>query len=111
MRILHWDKKRSFPKEIILHDWRRWAAHNGYVLDSTVPLTLDRISMLFEVYKHPDPHHTDAYLLYHPPIGDTTNTEVLCILPDRTVLNQILEAEKQMALSVMRLLQQKDDPS
>lgn len=110
MRILHWDKKHPFPKKIILRDWRKWAAQNGYVLYSTVPLTSDKLSILFEIYKHPDPRHTDTYLLYHPPIGTTTNTEVLCILPDLTVLNQILEAEKQMALSVMKLLQQKDDP-
>jgi hypothetical protein len=109
MRIIHWDKKRKFPTEAILPDWRKWAKQHEYLLDSTVPLTYGKMSILFEIYKHPDTHSKETYLLYHPPIGTAANTEILCILPDNIMLQQILEAEKQMALSVMKLLQQDEN--
>jgi hypothetical protein len=108
MRILHWDKKHNILHDDIQQDWRNWAANHGYTLIKTVPLSLGGLSIIFEIYQHQNPNHADPYLLYHPPIGHTTNTEILCVLPHETALNKILQSEKQMALYVMELLQQDD---
>ncbi len=105
MHILHWDKTRDFQADSILPDWREWARRNGYQHIRSVPLSVGNLSITFEVFKHHNENHTDAYLLYHPRIGETTNTETLCILPDDRVLQQMFEAEQQMAISVMKLLQ------
>lgn len=110
MRVLHWDKKRDSQIENILPDWRRWATNHGYFLVETAPLSCGSLSILFEIYQHQNPQYVDTYLLYHPPIGETRNTEVLCILPNKAILDQILEAEKQMALSVMKSLEQDEYP-
>jgi hypothetical protein len=109
MRVIHWDKKRKFYADLVLPDWRKWAQENHYILVETLPLTRGNMQILFEIYRHPDPNSLDAYLLYHPPIGATTNTEILCILPNKSVFEQVLQAEQQMALSVIKLMQEKSE--
>lgn len=106
MKVLRWDKQPEPRRGEIRANWRAWARQNGYKQLRSVPLTVGQMSIAFEVFKHEDEHQKDAYLLYHPRIGEVKNTRSLSIFPDADTLENALEASQQMARRVMAVIQQ-----
>jgi hypothetical protein len=107
LRILREDQKPEKRAAEILSDWRAWAQRAGYHQRLTVPVSSGTRSITLETWEHPTA--PDTFLLYHPLIPSTPDTERLYILADKEALESMLGAACQMAQGVMHMLQTRDD--
>jgi hypothetical protein len=103
MNILRQDQQPEPRAAEISKDWRAWATKEGYVQGRTIPVTQGNVSITLEVWANPIAK--DPFLLYHPPIPNTEETEVLYILEDQNGMEGMLEVTTQMAAMVMALAQ------
>jgi hypothetical protein len=106
LQILRSDQKPEKRAAAILPDWRAWAQRAGYRQRLTVPTSAGALSITFEVWQHPSA--PDKFLLYHPLLPDTSNTEALFIIPDKATLESMLSAARQLAQGAMQMVQARD---
>ncbi len=106
LHIMRYDQQPEKRAAEIMPDWRAWAQRAGYRQRLTVPVSSGPRSITLEVWQHPT--GPDKYLLYHPLIAGTSNTECLYILADRETLESMLDTTRQMAQMVLSMVQTKD---
>lgn len=103
LQILRSDQKPEKRAAEILPDWRAWAQRAGYRQRLTVPASSGALSITIETWERSA--GPDKFLLYHPLIPGTSNTEALYIVADRATLESMLNAARQLAQSVMQMVQ------
>lgn len=106
LHIMRYDQQPEKRTAEILPDWRAWAQRTGYRQRLTVPVSSGTQSIKLEVWQNPA--GPDKYLLYHPLIAGTSNTECLYILADKDTLESMLDTTRQMAQMVLGMVQTKD---
>lgn len=104
LRILRLDKKEETRASEIAKDWRKWATNNDYFKKSSIPVQQGDMSIKLEIWEDPLASK-DAYLFYHPEVPTTTDTEVLYIINDKSMLERIVGISKHMAADLMRRIQ------
>jgi hypothetical protein len=97
LAVLRQDGKAEKRIDAIRKDWRAWASQQGYHQRLRVPVSAGALSIALEVWQGPAP---DRFLLYHPAIPTTSNTEALIILPDKETLETQLDMARQLARAV-----------
>lgn len=105
LAVLRQDGKVEQRAAAIRKDWRAWANRQGYHQRLRVPVSAGRLSVALEVWQGPAP---DRFLLYHPAIPNTTNTESIIILPDKETLETHLDLARQMARLALQTAQARD---
>lgn len=103
LQILRSDQQPEKRAAEIIPDWRAWAQRAGYRQRLTVPTSAGALSITIETWERPT--GPDKFLLYHPLIPGTSNTEALYIVADRATLESMLNAARQLAQSVMQMVQ------
>ena len=103
LQILRSDQQPEKRAAEIAPDWRAWAQRAGYRQRLTVPVSSGALSVTFEAWERSA--GPDKFLLYHPSIPGTSNTECLYIVADRGTLESMLSAARQLAQSVMQMVQ------
>lgn len=106
LQILRSDQKPEKRAAEILPDWRAWAQRAGYRQRLTVPTSAGALSVTFEVWQRASVQ--DQYLLYHPLLPETSNTEALFIIADKDTLESMLSAARQLAQGAMSMVQARD---
>lgn len=106
LHIMRYDQQPEKRAAAILPDWRAWAQGAGYRQRLTVPVSGAGQRITLEVWQHPT--GPDTYLLYHPLIAGTSNTECLYILDDRETLETMLDTTRQMAQMVLGMVGARD---
>ena len=98
LRILHPDGKADPRDTAIRHDWRAWAERNGYRQATSVPVADETQRIVLEVWQGAP---SELYLVYHPVLPGTSESESLYFLPDREGAEQFLKAAQQLAKAAL----------
>jgi hypothetical protein len=104
LRVLPTDNTLQPDEAEIARDWRKWANNIGYIQKKTIPVKQGRMTIVLEMWVHPEMSE-HAYLMYHPEIPTTKDTEALYILESQEQLEGLVEISVQMALNVMHMVQ------
>lgn len=106
LQILRSDQKPEKRAAEILPDWRAWAQRAGYRQRLTVPARSGALSITIETWERSA--GPDKFLLYHPLLPGTSNTEALYIIGDKATLESMLSAARQLAQGVLRMVEARD---
>lgn len=108
LKVLRSDKQPQPDEAEIVKDYRKWAKNIGYILKQSIPVKQGRMQITLETWEHP--HMVEhAYLLYHPEIPTSKDTEALYILETEEELDNLVEISKQMAAMAMQMMQARND--
>lgn len=105
LNVLRQDGREEPRAAEIRQDWRAWAKANGYRHRLNNPVSHGAMRIALELWQGPPP---DQYLIYHPLIPGTSNTESLYILPDKEAAENFLDLARQMAKMVLATVAGKD---
>lgn len=105
LNVLRQDGKTEPRAAAIRKNWRVWAQTHRYRYRLSVPVSQGGVGIRLELWQGPPP---DRYLVYHPLIPGTSNTESLYILPDRDAAENFLDLARQMAQMALATVAAKD---
>lgn len=108
LKVLRTDNKPQPDEAEIAKDYRKWANNIGYILKKRIPVKQGRMTITLETWEHP--HMVEhAYLMYHPEIPTSKDTEALYILSSEDELEGLVEVSTQLAAVVMEMIQKRND--
>lgn len=86
-------------------DWRAWMAAQGWKQIRTTRVIAAGRSVTLESWASPD---GSEYALYHPSLGEGTQTEALYVgIPDAPALAHLRDLARQMAETTLALVEER----